>query len=146
MLKKFKFELKGLDCPNCARKIEDKLKQNNKLKNVVISFASLTLSFESDEEINIQKDIINIVKIIEPNVQVIDLYNNVEEKETKIDKDIIFVSIGIVLALLAFVVENNVCYALLIFWSYLVLMYKTLLTAIKKLKNRIIDESALICS
>ena len=48
MLKKFKFELNGLACPNCARKIEDNLKKHEEMKNVDYK-TGLTTSFRPNE-------------------------------------------------------------------------------------------------
>ena len=48
MLKKYSFILRNLDCANCAREIEEGLKENKELKNVVVNFNTLRLSYESD--------------------------------------------------------------------------------------------------
>jgi len=144
-LKKFKFELNGLECPNCARKIEEKLNQNNKLQNVVVNFANLTLSFEADEKIDIKEMIVDVVKKIEPNIKVLDLNKKTEVKEPKMSKDITILIIGIILAILSFGIKENTISVICIIISYILLMYKTFLAALKKLKNKTIDESALIC-
>ena len=145
-MKKFKFELNGLDCPNCARKIEDNLKQNGSLKNVVVNFANLTLSFEADENVDVMKTVIEVVGKIEPNVKVVDLNKKLEQKkDVKISKDIIILAIGIIVAGLSFVIKNEIIDVMCIILSYILLMYKTFLTALKKLRNKTIDESALIC-
>ena len=48
MLKKYNFILKNLDCANCAREIEEGLKENKELHNVVVNFNTLRLSYETD--------------------------------------------------------------------------------------------------
>lgn len=145
-MKKYRFELNGLNCPNCARKIEDNLKQNNNLQNVVVNFANLTLSFEAEDKLDVKKAVADVVLKIEPNVKVIDLSKNVEqEKDSKMLRDIIVLVIGIILAGLSFVINNSILSTVCIILSYILLMYKTFLTALKKLKNKTIDESALIC-
>ena len=145
-MKKFKFELNGLTCPNCARKIEDNLKQNNTLRNVVVNFANLTLSFESNDKLDINKEVINVVKSIEPNIKVINLNNKeTDQTESKINKDVVLLVAGMILAGVSFVIKNNLLSTLCIIASYVFLMYKTFITALKKLKNKTIDESALIC-
>ena len=146
MLKKYKFEVNGLTCPNCARKIEDKLKQNDKLNNVVLNFANLTLAFESDEKLDINSEVVDVVTKLEPNVKILDLNQKTEDlKDTKMFKDILILVVGIVLAAISILVKNNAINTILIILSYILLMYKTFLTALKKLKNKIIDESMLIC-
>ena len=145
-MKKFKFELNGLTCPNCARKIEENIKQNNKIQNVVVNFANLTLSFEANDSLDIKTAIIDVIQKIEPNVKVIDLMKKESDtKESKINIDIIVLILGLVLAGISFVIKNNIFGTICIVISYVLLMYKTFITALKKLKNKTIDESALIC-
>ena len=132
ILKKFKFELNGLTCPNCARKIEDNLKQNEDLKNVVVNFANLTLSFEADEKTDVKSIVVKTVNKIEPNVKVIDLNKKEERaKDTKVNIDIIVLIAGLIFAGLSFVIKINIVSTICIILSYILLMYKTFITALK---------------
>lgn len=139
---KYNFELENLTCPNCARKIEEKLASNAKLKNVNINFAKLTLSFETDEKINMTKDIVKVVQSIEPDVNVIDKEKE-EKTNTGILKDILLLVFGVVFVVLSYVFKNISTIFMVI--SYILLMYKTFILAMKKLRNKTIDESILIC-
>ena len=76
ILKKYKYRLNNLDCANCANKIEERLKKENNLSDVVVNFSSLTLSFMSNDDIKIE-DISSIVTKIELEVVV-----------TKIDEEV----------------------------------------------------------
>ena len=49
-LMKYEFLLEGLDCANCANKIQNKLAENSDYKNVNVNFNTLKLSFESELE------------------------------------------------------------------------------------------------
>ena len=46
-LKKYEFILEGLDCANCANKIQNKLSENNDYKNVNVNFNTLKLTLET---------------------------------------------------------------------------------------------------
>lgn len=147
-MKKYKFELSGLGCPNCARKIEESIKGNPNFQNVTVNFANLTLSFEANENIDIKTYVEEKVNAIEPGIKLIDLNKqekDIFEKESKISKDVVILILGLVLASISFYMQNTVINTICIIISYVLLMYKTFLTAIKKLKNKTIDESALIC-
>ena len=48
MLKNYKYYLENLDCANCAKKIEDAIKEDERFMNVVVNFSTLTLSFKTD--------------------------------------------------------------------------------------------------
>lgn len=75
ILKKYEFLLDGLDCANCANKIQNKFAENLDYKNVNVNFNTLKLSFESELE-DVFIDVEKIVKNLEPDVEVIDLQKN----------------------------------------------------------------------
>ena len=66
-MKRYKYSLSGLDCANCARKIEEKLASNKKYQNVSVNFSTLRLSFETDIE-NPYNEVCKIIKSVEPEV------------------------------------------------------------------------------
>ncbi len=144
ILKKYKYRLNNLGCANCANKIEERLKKENNLSDVVVNFSSLTLSFMSNDDIKIE-DISNIVTKIEPEVVVTKI--DEEVKETKKNYNLIRLIIGIIIALLGLYVNfnNEIINKILIIVSYVILLYRTLKIAVKMLiKSHTINENALI--
>ena len=71
-MKKYEFRLEGLDCANCANKIQNKLSENKDYKNVIVNFNTLKLSFETQKEV-LDEDIEKIINLLEPDVKVINL-------------------------------------------------------------------------
>lgn len=144
ILKKYKYRLNNLDCANCANKIEERLKKENNLSDVVVNFSSLTLSFMSNDDIKIE-DISNIVTKIEPEVVVTKI--DEEVKETKKNHNLIRLIIGVIIALLGLYVNfnNEIINKILIIASYVILLYRTFKVAFKMLiKSHTINENALI--
>ena len=144
ILKKYKYRLNNLDCANCANKIEERLKKENNLSDVVVNFSSLTLSFMSNDDIKIE-DISNIVTKIEPEVVVTKI--DEEAKETKKNYNLIRLIIGVIIALLGLYVNfnNEIINKILIIASYVILLYRTFKVAVKMLiKSHTINENALI--
>ncbi len=144
ILKKYKYRLNNLDCANCANKIEERLKKENNLSDVVVNFSSLTLSFMSNDDIKIE-DISNIVTKIEPEVVVTKI--DEEVKETKKNYNLIRLIIGVIIALLGLYVNfnNEIINKILIIASYVILLYRTFKVAFKMLiKSHTINENALI--
>ena len=144
ILKKYKYRLNNLDCANCANKIEERLKKENNLSDVVVNFSSLTLSFMSNDDIKIE-DISNIVTKIEPEVVVTKI--DEEAKETKKNYNLIRLIIGVIIALLGLYVNfnNEIINKILIIASYIILLYRTFKVAVKMLiKSHTINENALI--
>lgn len=78
-----KLVLNGLDCANCANKIEDKVNKINGVKEATVNFSTTVLTVEIKEE-NLKSEIINeiksIVKKIEPHVKVEEKIDNKEIK------------------------------------------------------------------
>ena len=143
-LKKYKYRLNNLDCANCANKIEERLKKENNLSDVVVNFSSLTLSFMSNDDIKIE-DISDIVTKIEPEVVVTKI--DEEVKENKKNYNLIRLIFGIIIALLGLYVNfnNEIINKILIIVSYVILLYRTLKIAVKILiKSHTINENALI--
>ena len=143
-LKKYKYRLNNLDCANCANKIEERLKKENNLSDVVVNFSSLTLSFMSNDDIKIE-DISSIVTKIEPEVVVTKI--DEEVKETKKNYNLIRLIIGVIIALLGLYVNfnNEIINKILIIASYVILLYRTFKVAVKMLiKSHTINENALI--
>ena len=65
------FKLKGLDCANCAAKIEEHVKKVDEVENASVSFMTQKMTIETssnDEEIF--KKIKKVVKREEPDVKV----------------------------------------------------------------------------
>ena len=144
ILKKYKYRLNNLDCANCANKIEERLKKENNLSDVVVNFSSLILSFMSNDDIKIE-DISNIVTKIEPEVVVTKI--DEEAKETKKNYNLIRLIIGVIIALLGLYVNfnNEIINKILIIASYVILLYRTFKVAVKMLiKSHTINENALI--
>lgn len=78
-MKEYRLKILGLDCPNCAAKLERALANNKLLKDVTISFVTKTLSFVLENENKYDYAIVMINKIInkvEP-----DAYLEINKKE-----------------------------------------------------------------
>ena len=87
--------LNGLDCANCANKIETKVNKINGVKEATINFSTTLLIAEIKEE-SLKDEIINeiksIVKKLEPDVKVEEKLN-VKSKEIAVVGDQIFTDI-----------------------------------------------------
>lgn len=142
-MKKYKYRLNNLDCANCANKIEERLKKEKNLENVVVNFSSLTLSFSSNDDIKME-NINNIVTKIEPEVVVTDIKENSAVKK---NYNLIRLIIGIIIAILGLYVDfnNSIVNKILIILSYIILLYRTFKVSIKMLvKSHTINENLLI--
>ena len=81
-----KLILSGLNCANCANKIETKVNKINGIENASLNFSTTVLTVKinkEEEKNNIVNEIKSIVKKLEPHVKVIEKTDN---KDIKVNK------------------------------------------------------------
>lgn len=140
-MKKYKYSILNLDCANCAREIEDELNNNERFSNVIVNFNTSKISFESEDEVSL-KEINEIVKVIEPEVDIVNETDAVNKKEYSILTLIFGVLIGLIAQYIKLPFFLN---TILMLVSYVLLLYKHAINAFKVLlKNKTLNESALI--
>lgn len=138
---KYRFKLNGLDCPNCASKIEVKLNNDKNIRNASVNFSKLTVSLETDLKSDVKNYVSDIVKSIEPDVIVLDTKEEVKNNNFKYN--IFRLLLGIVLLILGMIFKGNVS-SILIILSYIILLSRTFVTAIKLLFKKTLDENFLV--
>lgn len=138
---KYRFKLNGLDCPNCASKIEGKLNNDKNIRNASVNFSKLTVSLETDLKSDVKNYVSDIVKSIEPDVIVLDIKEEVKNNNFKYN--IFRLLLGIVLLILGMIFKGNVS-SILIILSYIILLSRTFVTAIKLLFKKTLDENFLV--
>ena len=144
-MKSYKYTLEGLDCANCAKKIEDEIAKTKGYEDVIVNFSTLKLTFKSDNP-NAKKEVTEIVKKLEPDVEVLDDGEKKQEKEEHNDSDIARIAVGIAIYLIALIGNfGTIITNILTIISFVVLLYKTAKKAWKQVtKNKVLDENTLI--
>ncbi|MEE1370650.1 MAG: heavy metal translocating P-type ATPase [Bacilli bacterium] len=136
---KYKYNIKDLDCANCAKKIEETLNKDKNIKSASVNFAKQTVTVET----NIS-DSFNYVKDIVENIEPDAILSKEEIKETK-NKDIYRILLGAFLGILGIIIKApKYLSMILILLAYIILLYRTLTTAIKQLRNKTINENFLV--
>lgn len=152
-MKKYEFEIAGLDCAACANEIQEGLNKNPEIKNANVNFAKMKLTYETD---TLSKEgIEKIVQSIEPEVELLeahskskDLKNEKAQKENrkKLWLHILRLVIGAIVAGVGlYVPMPKVASTIFIVLGYAVLLFKTVRNAVKLLfKSKTINENLLI--
>lgn len=135
---KYKFNIKNLDCANCAREVEKSLNEDKKINKAVVNFNTSTITVETDVD-DAFSYVKEIVAMIEP-----DAILSEEKIESDNNKDFYRLLIGAVIGILGIAIKISPINMILIVIAYIILIYKTLLTALKQLKNRKINENFLV--
>ena len=141
---KYKYKLSNLDCANCANKIECKLKGDSNIASASVNFSKLTVTLETNIKNGVKEYVAKIVKTIEPNINVLELTENMDKKN-KTMFDISRLVIGCLLALLGMFVFNGIISHILIIIGYLILLLRTINNALKLLiRSKTINENLLV--
>lgn len=143
MNKRYTYILQGLDCANCANKIETEIKKLPDYNDVVVNFATSKLSFSSSKS-NVKETITKIVNSIEPDVLVLD--KNIDNS-FKLDKVMLVrLLIGLLLGVSTLIINySDKINIIVILCSYLFLLPRTMIKAFKILiRNKSLDENMLI--
>lgn len=152
-MKKYEFEIAGLDCAACANEIQEGLNKNPEIKNANVNFAKMKLTYETDtlSEEEIEKIVQNIepeVELLEVNSKSKDLKNEKAQKENrkKLWLHILRLVIGAIVAGVGlYVPMPKVASTIVIVLGYAILLFKTVKNAVKLLfKSKTINENLLI--
>lgn len=152
-MKKYEYEIAGLDCAACANEIQEGLNKNPEIKNANVNFAKMKLTYETDTLS--KEEIEKIVQSIEPEVDLLevnskskDLKNEKAQKENrkKLWLHILRLVIGAIVAGVGlYVPMPKVASTILIVLGYAILLFKTVKNAVKLLfKSKTINENLLI--
>ena len=152
-MKKYEFEIAGLDCAACANEIQEELNKNPEIKNANVNFAKMKLSYETDTLS--KEEIEKIVQSIEPEVELLevnskskDLKNEKAQKENrkKLWLHILRLVIGAIVAGVGlYVPMPQIASTIFIVLGYAILLFKTAKNAVKLLfKSKTINENLLI--
>lgn len=114
-MKRYKYSINNLDCAHCAKKIEDELSKDNRLKNVIVNFSTLKLSFDAESDISL-KELNSVISKIDSKVSVSDNSNKNKNKEYHF----VVLLIGFLFGFLGVFLNNNILSEIFILFSYLI--------------------------
>lgn len=141
---KYKFNVKNLDCPNCARKIETHLSKDKNLSNVSLNYTKLTLTFETELENNVKEYVSKKINEIELGVKLLSDEENIDTKKQTII-GVTKIIIGLFLFILGTILKINIISDILIIASYVILLFDVFKKAINLLINsKTLNENMLI--
>lgn len=147
-MKSYRYTIKGLDCANCANKIQTALENKEEYDDVVVNFSTSKLSLKTDIEGDVRETLQKEIKSIEPEVILLEA-NEVIEKTERTGLDILRLVIGVLIyligmngALISRFGANFTTICTVV--AFVVLLSKTTVKAFRELKSKTIDENFLI--
>ena len=141
---KYTFKLSGLDCANCANKIEIKLNEHKDIDKAIVNFNKLIITVYSNKpDFNVD-EVKKIVNEIEPDVCVILDMEDDKKNKNGIGRELVELIVGIVLFLISMIIKNNIINEVLLVVAYIILLRVVFVKAIKLLMKGRIDENLLV--
>ena len=151
MQQRFKLILEGLDCANCALKIENGIKGIDGINNATVNFSNKTMMIESDWDKNAIIDMVReAVMKLEPGVTVLDKDGEEVQDTGIMKKDLqrrwIRLIFGIIPFIIALLVESTFPIKFTLFLvSYFAIGVDVLKKAVNNItKGQIFDENFLM--
>lgn len=141
---KYTFKLSGLDCANCANKIEIKLNEHKDIDKAVVNFNKLIITVYSNKPDFNLDEVKKIVNEIEPDVCVISNMEDDKKNKNGIGRELVELIVGIVLFLISMIIKNNIINEVLLVGAYIILLRVVFVKAIKLLMKGRIDENLLV--
>lgn len=143
-LKKFEYKIEGLDCAHCALEVEEALNEMEGIVDAKVNFAASKISYKT-EKVKIE-DIIELVKKVEPEATIIVDSKIQETPKKSVSSSVIRFIIGVLFAVIGFsgIIKNEFISEAFIVLSYITLLLRTTINAVKLLKSKTINENFLI--
>ena len=141
---KYTFKLSGLDCANCANKIEIKLNEHKDIDKAIVNFNKLIITVYSNKPDFNLDEVKKIVNEIEPDVCVISDMEDDKKNKNGIGRELVELIVGIVLFLISMIIKNNIINEVLLVVAYIILLRVVFVKAIKLLMKGRIDENLLV--
>lgn len=140
-----KYKINGLDCPNCARSLEEELNKLSSIESAKIDFLKSTLQITSSNDLKALEDAKNLTKKLEPDAVIV---SKTETKSSFKKSDWLnsaLLLVGIALAIVVLTVKMPTwLYWMLFVTSALLMGYKTYYKALMLLLKGVINENFLV--
>ena len=153
------YKIKGLDCPNCAKKLEEDLKKVDGVKSLSINFLKNELAIDCKND-DVEQNVLKIAKKIEPNISFDFISYKIKDKTSCCEgcfccdchkhhdshSGVLLFVIGSVLGVLCLFIKqySSFLFYILLVLSTILIGYKTFFTAIRQLLNKTINENFLV--
>ena len=80
-MRSYRFTIKGLDCANCAREVEEKLQKMKEYNDVTVNFSTSKISLKTQMEGNIKDELEKKIQSIEPDVRLFEDNEEINDVE-----------------------------------------------------------------
>lgn len=143
MIKKYK--ILGLDCPNCAKALENEINKQPSIKKAEINFVKEYITIESNDEQKALQEAIKVASIVEPDAKIVDISKTKNYFDKNFILSTILLFVGLALATVTLLVPmNKILFWIMYVLSALLIGYKTYFKAFSLLIKGVVNENLLV--
>lgn len=140
-----KYKINGLDCPNCARSLEEELNKLSSIESAKIDFLKSTLQITSSNDLKALEDAKSLTKKLEPDAVIVSKNETKSSFKKSVWLNSALLLVGIALAIIVLTVKMPTwLYWMLFVTSALLMGYKTYYKALMLLLKGVINENFLV--
>lgn len=144
-MEKLVLELVGLDCPNCAQKINQRVSKLSNVYESDMDFINKKMTVKADSN-SVVEDIKRIVHELEPDVEVkpFERHSHTHEKKNR-TREVLEIFVSLVLFILSFIISADVPKLIISLLAFAVAGYRVVISAVRNLlKGEAFDETLLM--
>ncbi len=144
-MKKLVLELAGLDCPNCAQKINQRVIKLSVVSESNMDFLNKKLTVTAEDD-SVIEDVKSIVHELEPNVEVKPFKRGGGDYENKSrTADILKIILSLLLFIISFIIKNQTAEIIFSLLAFVAAGYEVVISAVRNLiKGEAFDETLLM--
>ena len=140
-----KYKINGLDCPNCARNLEEELNKLSSIESAKIDFLKSTLQITSSNDLKALEDAKSLTKKLEPDAVIVSKSETKSSFKKSVWLSSVLLLVGIALAIVVLSVKMPTwLYWTLFVTSAMLMGYKTYYKALMLLFKGVINENFLV--
>ena len=145
-MEKYTYEIRNIDCAQCAKHLETSIAKIKGFNNVSYNFATMKLTFETDRTDDFYPELKRAVYRTEPDAEIIHDNANPTHKQNTFNMDIIIFVLGAIIGFIGlYVPMPTLAGIILVAIGICMLLYKTAYRAgVQLFKNKTIGENFLI--
>lgn len=144
-MEKLVLELAGLDCPNCAQKINQRVSKLSGVNESNMDFINKRLTVKADSD-SVIEHIKRIVHELEPDVEVkpFEGHSHTRGKKNR-TREVLEISVSLVLFSLSFIIDAKLPEIIISLSAFLIAGYGVIISAVRNLlKGEAFDETLLM--
>ena len=145
-MEKYTYEIRNIDCAQCAKHLETSIAKIKGFNNVSYNFATMKLTFETDRTDDFYPELKRAVYRTEPDAEIIHDNANPTHKQNTFNIDIVIFILGAIIGFIGlYVPMPTLAGIILVAIGMCMLLYKTAYRAgVQLFKNKTIGENFLI--